>query len=74
MNEEMTLSKAYEMVLNDIIENKSGLMVGKFDPTSGGEKFMYGILMVMENIAYGVSEEKGMEFSSTFLENMARSR
>lgn len=30
--------------------------------------------MVMENIAYGVSEEKGVEFSSIFLENMARSR
>ena len=42
MKEEMTLSKAYEMVLNDIIENNCDLMVGKFDHNFGGEKFIIG--------------------------------
>lgn len=37
MNEEMTLSKAYEMVLNDIIKNNCDLMVGKFDHTFGAK-------------------------------------
>lgn len=64
------LRKAYEMVLNDIVNSGCGLMVGKHDAKHGNEHFMYGIATVMEWIAYKVSDEVGCEFSDTFTQNM----
>ena len=64
------LRKAYEMVLNDIVNSGCGLMVGKYDAKNGNEYFMYGISTVIEWIAYKVDDEVGEEFSNIFTQNM----
>lgn len=69
----MDKSKAYAIVLNDILEKGCGLMVGKYDVTNGDKHFMYGVSTVMEYIAYSVNEEIGCEFEELFLENMIKS-
>ena len=73
MKENKELTKAYEMVLNDIVNSGCGLMIGKFDAKNGEEHFMYGISTVMEWIAYKVSDEIGDEFSDLFIKNMIES-
>ena len=73
MKENKELTKAYEMVLNDIVNSGCGLMIGKFDAKNGEEHFMYGISTVMEWIAYRVSDEVGYEFSDLFIKNMIES-
>ena len=73
MKENKELTKAYEMVLNDIVNSGCGLMIGKFDAKNGEEHFMYGISTVMEWIAYRVSDEVGDEFSDLFIKNMIES-
>ena len=69
----MDKSKAYAIVLNDILEKGCGPMVGKYDAVNGDERFMHGVAMVMEYIAYNVNEEIGCEFEELFLENMIKS-
>lgn len=73
MKKDRALAKAYEMVLNDIVNSGCGLMVGKHDAKNGNDHFMYGISTVMEWIAYRVSDEVGNEFSNTFTKNMIMS-
>ena len=73
MKENKELTKAYEMVFNDIVNSGCGLMIGKFDAKNGEEHFMYGISTVMEWIAYRVSDEVGDEFSDLFIKNMIES-
>ena len=73
MKENKELTKAYEMVFNDIINSGCGLMIGKFDAKNGEKPFMYGISTVMEWIAYRVSDEVGYEFSDLFIKNMIES-
>ena len=73
MKENKELTKAYEMVFNDIVNSGCGLMIGKFDAKNGAEHFMYGISTVMEWIAYRVSDEVGDEFSDLFIKNMIES-
>ena len=73
MKENKDLIKAYEMVLNDIVNSGCGLMIGKFDAINGEKHFMYGISTVMEWIAYKVSDEVGNEFSDLFIKNMIES-
>lgn len=69
----MELQKAYEIVLNDIINSGCDLFVGKYDATNGSEMFMYGISTVMEFIAYKVGEEQGDDFNYLFTKNMLKS-
>lgn len=69
----MDKSKAYAIVLNDILEKGCGPMVGKYDAAHGNKNFMYGIYTVMELIAYSVNEEIGYEFDELFLDNMIKS-
>ena len=69
----MDKSKAYAIVLNDILEKGCGPMIGKYDAVHGDKPFMYGIYTVMELIAYSVNEEIGYEFDELFLENMIKS-
>ena len=71
----MDKSKAYAIVLNDILEKGCGPMVGKYDAVNGDKRFMHGVamVMVMEYIAYNVNEEIGHEFEELFLENMIKS-
>ena len=69
----MDKSKAYAIVLNDILEKGCGTMVGKYDAVNGDKRFMHGVAMAMEYIAYNVNEEIGCEFEELFLENMIKS-
>jgi hypothetical protein len=69
----MDLQKAYEMVLNDIVESGCDLFLGSYDAKHGNKNFMYGIKTIMEFIAYKVSEEQGDEFSHLFINNLIKS-
>ena len=65
-----------EMIKNLIEEKMSecGLFVGKFDSeNSHMVDFMYGVKLVMDYLAYEVSEEYGDEFTCMFLQNMVNS-
>lgn len=69
-----TVKNAYRIVFNDMMNSECGLLVGKYDAKNGDEKFMYGIDVVMEWIAYRVSEKQGDEFSAMFFDNMIESQ
>ena len=69
-----TVKDAYRIVFNDMMNSECGLLVGKYDAKNGDEKFMYGIDVVMEWIAYKVSEKQGEEFSAMFFDNMIESQ
>lgn len=58
--------------LKDIIEEirEISMFNGKYDVKNGKKDFMYGILSVMECLAYMVSDEYGDSFSDTFLQNL----
>lgn len=69
-----TVKDAYRIVLNDMMNSGCGLLVGKYDAKNGDEKFMHGIDVVMEWIAYRASEKQGDEFSAMFFDNMIESQ
>ena len=69
----MELQKAYEMVLNDIIDSGCNLFLGSYDAKNGSATFMHGISTVMEFIAYKVNEEQGDKFSDLFTNNLIKS-
>lgn len=69
-----TVKDAYRIVFNDMMNSECGLLVGKYDAKNGDEKFMYGIDIVMEWIAYKASEKQGEEFSTMFFDNMIKSQ
>lgn len=69
-----TVKDAYRIVLNDMMNSGCGLLVGKYDAKNGDEKFMHGIDVVMEWIAYKASEKQGEEFSAMFFDNMIESQ
>ena len=68
-----TVKDAYRIVFNDMMNSECGLLVGKYDAKNGDEKFMHGIDVVMEWIAYKASE-KHEEFSAMFFDNMIESQ
>lgn len=69
-----TVKDAYRIVFNDMMNSECGLLVGKYDAKNGDEKFMYGIDVVMEWIAYRASEKQGEEFSAMFFDNIIESQ
>ena len=69
----MELQKAYEMVLNDLVNSGCSLFLGNYDAKNGSPIFMDGIATVMEFIAYKVSEEQGDKFSDLFTDNVIKS-
>lgn len=69
-----TVKDAYRIVFNDMMNSECGLLVGKYDAKNGDEKLMHGIDVVMEWIAYRVSEKQGEEFSAMFFDNMIESQ
>ena len=69
----MDKSKAYAIVLNDILEKGCSPMIGKYDAVNGDKHFMYGVAIVMEYIAYSINEEIGYEFEELFYKNMMKS-
>lgn len=63
-----------EMIKNLIEEmSKCDLFVGKYDAKHGDEHYMNGVYLVMEYLAYKVSEEYGDNFSNMFLKNLVDS-
>jgi hypothetical protein len=67
------LQDAYRMVYNDMLNSECGLLIGRYDAKNGSKELMYGIDIVMEWIAYRVSEADGDAFSDLFLKNMSES-
>ena len=68
-----TTREAYRIVLNDILNNGCEMFIGKYDAKNGSAQFMYGILTVMEHIAYSICDEQGDDFSNLFTKNMVDS-
>lgn len=68
-----TVKEAYRIVLNDILNNGSGMFVGKYNAKHGSAEFMYGISTVMEYLAYSICDEEGDAFSNLFIKNMVAS-
>lgn len=58
--------------LKDIVEEirEISMFNGQYNAKNGKKDFMYGILSVMECLAYMVSDEYGDSFSDTFLQNL----
>lgn len=70
MNE---VQKAYQIVLNDIINSGCGLLIGKYDAKNGNKNFMYGIYTAMEFINYKADPTNEDAFDKMFMDNMAKS-
>ena len=64
----MIKSIAYWIVLKDLTKN--GMFNGTYDAINGDATFMYGMALVMEQIAYNISTKIGDEFASNFTDNM----
>ena len=63
---------AYWIVLKDLA--KCNMFTGIYDARSGSDKFMYGVSVVMESIAYKVGERIGDKFADEFADNMISSK
>lgn len=68
-----TVQDAYRIVFNDMMNSGCGLLVGEYDAKNGNEKFMFGVGLVMEWIAYRVSDADGDAFSDLFTNNLVKS-
>lgn len=64
--------KVVEKIVNEMTEN--GLFSGRYDAKNGSTEFMHGIAIVMEYLAYLVSDEYGAKISNTFIKNMIKSK
>ena len=69
----MSIDDAYYLVYKDMT-SEEGMLTGRYDAKNGNEHFMYGILTVMEFIAYKVGYDCLNAFSDRFADNMARSQ
>ena len=71
----MELTREEKQTIQKVIEHMSecDLFSGRYDAKNGNKKFMYGVSLVMEYLAYLVSEEYGEEFDTKFVKNMAES-
>jgi hypothetical protein len=67
----MSKQEIYKTVLKDLV--KCPMFLGNYDAKNGSKQFMYGILTVMEFIAYNCGEETYDEFEKIFLENLQKS-
>ena len=69
----MNKSEAYKIVFDDLMN--VNLFKGVYSTTNDKDfHFIYGVQTVMENIAYGVSEDCYNEFSNMFLENVVNGK
>ena len=69
----MDLKKAYQMVFDDLHENR--MFQGHYDAVNGSPHFMAGIKTVMEAIAYRAYDDDFAEkFFNEFCDNMSRSK
>ena len=62
-------------MLKGIIEEmrECNMFNGIYNAKNGSTQFMYGISIVMECLAYRVSDEYGDSFSDTFVNNLIAS-
>lgn len=67
----MTKTKAFQIVLDDL--KQIPMFTGAYDAKNGDFSFMHGIWIVMEQIAYTISDEVGDEFNGLFTENLRES-
>lgn len=67
----MTKKEAYKIVYEDLKTHR--LFRGIYDGKNGSKSFMYGVSIVMECVAVGVSEETYEEFNKEFIDNMIKS-
>ena len=69
----MDLKQAYQMVFNDLHENR--MFQGHYDAVNGSSHFMAGIETVMEVIAYRAYDDDFAEkVFNEFCDNMLRSK
>lgn len=68
-----TIQDAYRIVFNDMMNSGCGMLVGNYDAKNGSAEYMHGVLMVMEWIAYRVSDPQGDDFSDLFVKNLIKS-
>ena len=71
-DDERKLASACRIVLDMLKE--CDMFCGIYDAKNGDDHFMHGIMTVMENIAYCISEEEGDRLSSEFCHNMDASK
>ncbi len=65
-----TVDDAYRIVFNDMMNSGCGMLVGEYDATNGSQEYMHGVALVMEWIAYRVSDAQGDDLSDLFVKNM----
>lgn len=63
---------AYLIVYHDLM--KCSICRGVYDAKHGQDSFMHGVSLVMEAIAYHISDDTGDSFSDMFLDNMQMSK
>ena len=69
----MDLKQAYQMVFDDLHENR--MFQGHYDVVNGSSHFMAGIETVMEVIAYRAYDDDFAEkFFNEFCNNISRSK
>lgn len=71
----LNLTREEKKTLKKVIDDMKscGLFYGNYDARHGDPHFMYGVNMVMEHLAYLISESFGNDFSQKFIENMIKS-
>lgn len=69
---ELSKSEAYKIVFDDLI--KRDMFKGIYDAKHGKDSFMYGVSIVMEYIAFNVSEDCYENFEDEFIKNMTESQ
>ena len=67
----MTKTKAFQIVLDEL--KKIPMFTGVYDAKNRDFSFMHGIWIVMEQIAYTISDEVGEDFDSMYIDNLRES-
>ena len=64
------LRDAYLLVLEDLMENGSSILQGRYDAEHGNRIYMYGVQYVMETVAHKADEKLGDLFTELFMRNV----
>ncbi len=64
------LRDAYLLVLEDLMENGSSILQGRYDAEQGNRVYMYGVQYVMETVAHKADEQLGNLFAELFMRNV----
>lgn len=69
----MSRQEAYKIVVNDLINCGSPVMMGHYDARNGNQHFMYGILTLMEYMSMQVDDDTYDFVTAEFIKNMVES-